>query len=185
MAGALECWGTITDSVPGPFTALAAGLDHVCALRPDGAADCYDGGITHSYQAEPPQTAFAAIAAGWRHSCGITLTDGVLECWGAGVPAQAGQKLAAPPGTFTALSRGWSNNCALRPDGAAQCWKQPFPDLSVRPSANLTTALDSREFDFPVELFPWPSGGLAVVEKAGYINAYDDSDGNDCRRRQL
>ena len=175
-AGDLECWGFVTRSVAGLFTALAVGLYHVCVLRPDGAADCFGDNL--SGQSEPPKTAFAKIAAGWHHSCGITRTGGVLECWGAGVPGQAGQRLAAPSGVFTALSIGWINNCALTPDGAAQCWQQPNPDLSVRPTANLTAAFGGREFVQPVELFPWPAGGLAVVELAGSIQAYDDGNGS-------
>ena len=173
--GRLECWGVVRNvSQAGPFTALAAGLYHVCVLRPDGAAECYGDNL--SRQSEPPKTAFAKIAAGWHHSCGITRTGGVLECWGAGVPGQAGQRLAAPSGVFTALSIGWFNNCALRPDGSAQCWRQPRLDSSVRPTANLAAAFGGREFVQPVELFPWPAkegGGLAVVERAGSIYAYD------------
>ena len=173
-AGRVECWGKITESVAGPFTALAVGLHHFCALRPDGVAACY--GSNPGHQTEPPETAFSAIAAGWHHTCGITQADGFLECWGAGEPTQAGQRLDAPPGVFTALSSGWQNNCALRPDGAAQCWRQPNPPLYVRPSANLTAAFGGRIFGFPVELFPWPTGGFAVAELAGAIYWYDDRD---------
>ena len=47
--------------------------------------------------------------------------------------------------------------------------------------AKLTPALGGRGFDFPVELFPWPAGGLAVVDRSGYIKAYDagNDDGDD------
>ena len=178
VSGRLECRGSIGNvSQAGPFTALAAGEHHVCVLRPDGTAACYGKIVGH--QTHPPETAFTEIAAGWHHTCGITRADGVLECWGAGVPAAAGQRLSAPPGTFTTLSSYLRNNCALRPDGTAQCWRQPNPDPSAQPSANLTAAFGGRIFNFPVELFPWPAGGLAVVEKAGSIRAYDESNGSD------
>ena len=172
-AGNLKCWGFFSISTrAGPFTALAAGLYHLCVLRPNGHALCY--GDNAESQSDTPPTAFAEIAAGWYHSCGITRADGQLECWGSGRPAQPGQRLAAPAGVFTALSSAWRNNCALRPNGQAQCWRQPNPDPSVHYSANLTPAFGGRVFDFPVELFPWPAGGLAVVDRAGAIHSYDD-----------
>ena len=176
IAGDLKCWGFRIAARPGPFTALAAGLHHICLLQPNAAAVCYGDNVRH--QGDTPETAFAAIAAGWHHSCGITRADGALECWGAGAPGRPRQRLAAPAGVFTALSSGWQNNCALRPDGAAQCWPQPNPDPALRHSANLTAAFNGRVFDLPVALFPWPAGGLAVVERAGAIRAYDNDNAN-------
>ena len=176
-AGDLQCWGGApVESLNGPFQALAAGLNHICVLNPDGVALCY--GANENYQSNPPATAFTHIAAGWRHSCGITRRDSTLECWGAQLSGQPDQRLSAPAGTFTALSVGWFNNCALQPDGAARCWRQFNPEPSIRPSANLTEAFDGRVFDFPVELLPWPAGGLAVVERRGEIRAYDPSGAN-------
>ena len=177
VAGDLECWGAkgaTTSSHPGPFTVLAVGLRHSCALRPNGAALCY--GDNAEYQADAPATAFTHIAAGWYHSCGITRDAGVIECWGARLPGRSEQRLAAPAGVFSALSSGWQNNCALRTDGRIQCWRQPYPDLSLPSSENLSPAFGGRVFDFPIELFPWPTGGLTVVERAGVIRLYSDGD---------
>ena len=184
IAGDLECWNAAghTRSHAGPFTALSVGLHHICTLRPTGAAVCYGG--NEDYESAPPQTAFATIAAGWRHSCGITRANGFIECWGAGVRAQPGQRLAAPAGVFTTLSSGWSNYCALRPDGAAQCWHQPSQDPSVRVPEHFSIAFGGKVFDLPVELFPWPTGGLAVVERAGVIQAYD-ADGSAAAPRPI
>lgn len=173
-AGDLHCWGSYKIKETGPFQALAVGVDHICVLRLDGAPACY--GQNWYYQSAPlPETAFTQIAAGSNHSCGITL-DGVLECWGSGVKARPALRLDAPSGVFTAVSISWKNNCGLRTDGTAQCWRQPNPARVALPTANLVAAFNGRIFERPIELFSWPSGGLAVVELSGSIKAHDASD---------
>ena len=169
----LLCWRNKGEPVitPGPFRVLAVGLHHQCALGEDGGAFCL--GNNDSRQATPPPTAFTAIAAGWSHSCGIT-ERGWLECWGSTAAGAAGQRLAAPGGEFTAISIGWRHSCGLRPSGYAECWYQE--DVRERAvSLNLTTAFGGRGFDQPVDLFPWPGGGLAVVERSGTIGVYSDA----------
>lgn len=175
-AGALHCWGDYEMKDSGPFQALAVGPYHTCVLRLDGAAACY--GRNWHYQSAPlPESAFTQIAAGLNHSCGIR-HDGVLECWGSGVKARPALRLDAPSGIFTALSSNWKNNCGLRTDGTAQCWRQPYPVQAEPFSANLVAAFNGRVFENPVELFPWPSGDLAVVELSGSIQAYNAGDIN-------
>lgn len=171
----LLCWenGETPEITPGPFRELAAGLHHICALREDGSARCHM--YNRHRQAEPPPTAFTALAAGWRHSCGITRA-GLLECWGTGLPGAPGQRLESPDGEFIALSIGWRHSCGLRPGGYALCWYQP----DVTPSAvspHLTEAFGGQVFEQPVDLFPWPGGGLAVVERQGVIRVHWDSPG--------
>ena len=168
----LLCWrnNQPPEITPGPFRNLAAGLHHRCALREDGSALCR--GYNGRQQAAPPPTAFTALAAGWHHSCGIT-GAGRLECWGAGLPGAPGQRLDAPDGAFTALSIGWRHSCGLRPGGYAICWYQP--DLNPPASSlHLAEAFGGRVFEQPVDLFPWPGGGLAVVERQGVIRVHSD-----------
>ena len=169
----LLCWrrNEAPEITPGPFRDLAAGVNHSCALREDGSARCH--GDNSSQQAAPPPTAFTAIAAGWHHSCGIA-KSGRLECWGAGLPGAPGQRLAAPDGSFTALSIGWRHSCGLRPGGYAVCWRQPDGDPLSEVSPPLAMAFGGRVFGQPVDLFPWPGGGLAVVERQGAIIIHKD-----------
>ena len=169
--------GRLTEIIPGPFARLAAGLHHICALREDGGAFCQ--GLNHSNQASPPPTKFAQIAAGWHHSCGITRANRI-ECWGSGRSGATGERLAAPDGEFAAITIGWRNSCALRPNRRAVCWHTPdylpvsLASEIVNPSDNLSPAFGGAEFNSPVDIFPWPSGGLAVVEREGIIAAHHD-----------
>ena len=147
------------------------GLHHVCALREDGSAFCQ--GDNEHFQATPPPTKFVQLAAGWRYSCGITRAR-LIECWGSGRAAAPGERLAAPDGEFAAIAIGWKNSCALRPNGRAICWHTP----EFLPEGNLprgvSPAFGGAIFSAPVELFPWQSGGIAVVERKGIIAVHHD-----------
>ena len=165
--GALRCWGKNdlgqADNHSGPFQSLALGVWNTCALRPAGAAWCQ--GDNAAGQSTPPPGAFTHIAAGSDYACGIR-PSGRPECWGGGF----GPELGEPEGIFTSLSAGWDTFCALTPAGYPVCWRyqpgaatpQLLPELTFRAPA--ATAIQQ-----PVELFPWPGGGLAVAQRSGSI----------------
>ena len=157
-AGDLECWGRNNygqaEWREGPFTALAVGRRHLCALRPDGTAFCQ--GNNYYDQDDPPDAVFAGIAVGLNYSCGIT-DAGAVACWGT--------RAFPPAGSFAALFAGRERACVLRPDGTAACWAMGGGLVPL----NVTQAFGGRTFDQPVELFPWPGGGLAVAERRGTI----------------
>ena len=161
----------LTEITPGPFTQLAVGVEHICALREDGSAFCQ--GSNDHRQASPPPTKFVQIAAGWRHACGITRASRI-ECWGSGRAGAPGERLAAPDGEFAAIAIGWRNSCALRPNGRAVCWRTadhlPVDDLPI----GVAEAFGGAKFDAPVDILPWPSGGLAIVDRSGVITAHYD-----------
>ena len=163
FAGDLECWGNNqfrqAERRDGPFTALSTGFAHVCALRPDGSAFCQ--GRDYHGEARPPAASFTSITAGNGHSCGLT-DAGAPVCWG--------REGAAPAGPFTALASGWQRACGLRPDGMAACWQMAgnSRSLTVAPEP----ALEGVSFEQPVGLFPWPEGGLAIVERRGVITVH-------------
>ena len=167
----------LTEITPGPFSGLDVGLHHICALREDGSAFCQED--NRQFRSSPPPTKFVQIAAGWNHSCGITRARRI-ECWGSGRPAAPGERLAAPDGEFVAITIAWRNSCALRPNGRAVCWGTPdylpsdFAPEIPNISAGVSPAFGGAEFNLPVDIFPWPSGGLAVVEHKGVITAHRD-----------
>ena len=163
-----------TEITTGPFTQLAVGIDHICALRQDGSASCQ--GNNQLWQSSPPSTKFAQIAAGWHHSCGITRAN-LIECWGSGQAGSPGERLAAPDGEFAALAIGWRNSCALRPSGRAVCWRTPdhLPPTDDRlPRGGVSLAFGGAQFDEPVDIFPWQNGGLAIVHRKGIITIHHD-----------
>ena len=165
----MACWNSNSELAitPGPFTSLGLGLHHACAVRTDGGVFC--DGAHFSRRSQPPPTKFVQISGGWNHACGITETSDI-ECWGSGVAGAPGERLSAPEGEFTAVSIGWRNSCALRPNGRATCWLQP----DTQNPSELSEAFGGVRFEQPVELFPLPSGDLAVVERKGVIAAYSD-----------
>lgn len=83
------------------FMALATGAHHACGLTAGGSVHCWGrnvegqlgAGFTSSFSAtpEPVQNGlvFAAISAGWEHTCGMT-TGGVAYCWGSNLNGQLG-----------------------------------------------------------------------------------------------
>ena len=186
----MACWNNNRRELaitPGPFTKLAAGLHHACAIKSDSSVFCGEEDHAQtSHRSQPPPTKFVQIAGGWSHTCGITeISD--IECWGSGVPGAPGERLSAPEGKFTAISIGWRNSCALRPNGHAVCWhqhaneplylresNQPASSDQLSYTVQLSEAFGGIEFEQPVELFPLPDDGLAIVERNGLIAAYSD-----------
>ena len=162
-----------TEITPGPFTQLAVGIEHICALRQDGSAFCQ--GNDQSWQATPPPTKFTQIAAGWHHACGITRASRI-ECWGSGRAGFPGERLTAPDGEFDALAIGWRNSCALRPNGRAVCWRAPddLPPTGDLLPNGVSLAFGRAKFDTPVDIFPWQSGAVAIVHRRGIITAHYD-----------
>ena len=178
-AGELRCWGSNNrgqaETADGPFQAVALGARHTCLLRTDGTVWCQ--GEDGEGQSSPPEGSFTQIAAGERFSCGLR-TGGAAVCWGGGF----GKELAAPEGEFTALAVGWDTACGLWGNGTRECWI--YRADAPEPVA-VTLKLDNSllEIQQPVELFPWPGGGMAVVEYSGYIALCLAVEGSPCAAR--
>ena len=178
LRGDLRCWGKNdngrADSRSGPFLALAVGIAHTCVLRSDGTAFCQ--GDNAAGQSDPPDTVFTQITAGSEHTCGI-LPTGALECWGGStdkVSKIENRQPVAPAGIFSSINAGWKSTCAVNAQGHAECWEfvyqvNPFPPYDRLNFKNVLPGYTSHQ---PTEVFPWPTGGLAVAEKAGSIVAY-------------
>ena len=171
----LTCWGKNDDgraaARQGPFRALAVGIAHTCVLQNDSTAVCQ--GANNASQSESPETAFDQISVGRDFGCGLT-TTGRVECWGVSVDEASSGGLSVPQGPFSALSAGWSHTCALLSDGHAKCWQYPSPAHPPPPygQLNFVSVLSDISFEQPLDIFPWPDGRLAIVEKKGLISAH-------------
>ena len=113
--------------IPGaPYSDIAVGFLHACALRADGGGVlCW--GDNRSGQTDAPGGAYTAIVAGYWHTCALG-ADGEVTCWGDGPYndryADAPEHISTdpPPGPYTAVTAGDHFTCALRADGEATCW---------------------------------------------------------------
>ena len=173
--GDLICWGKNNDgqadSRRGTFRALAVGIAHTCVLDNDNMVLCQ--GDSASGQSSPPKAAFTQISSGKDHSCGLLPTRDVV-CWGRGQSKAINVRLGSPPGPFTSISAGWRQTCALTDDGHAQCWNYEYLPIPFPPYDRLqfTDALPGYTLNQPTDVFPWPNGGLAVVDREGSIRTY-------------
>ncbi|HEV7838960.1 MAG TPA: hypothetical protein VGO75_12895 [Gemmatimonadaceae bacterium] len=135
------------------FTALAAGGYHTCALTGSGAAYCWGynifyqvgDGTTETRRGPtlvhtPSGVSFAAISAGFWHTCGVT-ASGAAYCWGSNVEGALGDgttttpsepvAVSAPVGvTFVSVSAGGGHTCGVTSTGVAYCWgENPYGGL--------------------------------------------------------
>ena len=160
---------------PGVFTQIAAGEYHTCGLRPGGQPECW-GGDFGAALAEPAGE-FTVISGGRDTFCALT-AEGYPRCWRylPGSPQAAAtatdfSTVAATPATeFSAAAA----TPATDPSTATA---EPTTDPSAAtppPAIEFSAAVAEPVLRLPVELFPWPGGGLAAVERAGIILCFSD-----------
>jgi alpha-tubulin suppressor-like RCC1 family protein len=133
-----------------PYTSIATGGGHSCAVRSDGIAVCWgdntygqlgDGTNNDKLLAVYPPVktgpgftdylrGVVDIAAGESHACAV-LGDGTAWCWGWNGSGQLGdgtttdRNIAAPVSGLTdviAIDAGYWHTCAVRADGTVWCW---------------------------------------------------------------
>jgi len=127
--------------VAGTYTQVAAGADHVLALRADGSLWAwgynYNGELgnhtnngTPNANPTPTQVAgtYTQVAAGGYHSLALR-ADGSLWAWGLNIFGQLGNgstSTSATPtqvaGTYTQMTVGQDHSLALRADGSLWAW---------------------------------------------------------------
>ena len=164
LNGAVQCWGRNSDGagqpLSGPFSEVAAGSRDTCVARLGGAVFCQGRS-----QLQPPKTDLAQISVGTGYACGLA-GDGRLECWNSLGPT------LTHTGPFAAVSAGDDVLCALRRTGRAECWNRS-PDAGGAGPEAAYRDFGGGHFRWPVDMFPWPGGGVAVVERPGTISRYN------------
>lgn len=126
------------------FVDIASGATHSCGVVASGAAFCWGSGSngrlgrggTDLTDADTPVAvaggiAFAALAIGDSHNCGLS-TAGLAYCWGRNTNGQLGSGATnsyntAPVSvsggrTYSAISAEEGTTCALTTTGQAYCW---------------------------------------------------------------
>lgn len=142
------------------FAAVSVGDEAYCALRESGGVECWDNrgsdqtasGRIRIDAVTPSGSDFVSISVGIRHACGRR-QDNTVACWGdnydyygyceadqygmplCGFEAQGDYigQAESPAGEFIAVSAGAFHNCALRPNGSAECWGRNFSGQATPP----------------------------------------------------
>jgi alpha-tubulin suppressor-like RCC1 family protein len=190
--GRIACWGrnhrrqlgwgaeprsaTPTIVEGGPWTALAAGAAHTCAIATaDGTVWCWganslgQGGHAGSVdqpdptEADTDVTGWDALAAGNVHTCGIA--GGVLYCWGGNGYDQLGlgnddDPLPTPQQVggetnWESISTGVFHTCGIRDGGRLFCW-------GANPDGRLGVG-DTNPRDLPAEVDMGGARWIAVA----------------------
>ncbi len=108
-------WWFGTQVPEGELRQLGLGVEHACALDPDGAVRCW--GHSADGRTEPPPGRWAASSVGGEHACALD-EDGHASCWGRDTDGST----QPPEGRFGQISAGFGHSCGLRLDGSAACW---------------------------------------------------------------
>ncbi len=167
-AGGVKCWGYGGWGLIGDGTgssrstpvdvsgmtsgviALAAGGQHMCAVKNTGALLCWGwngygqlGDRTNSNRSTPTDVdgldaGVIAVAPGMYHTC-ASLATGGAKCWGYNGDGQLGSnnwnQTYAPVSVYgmtdatTSISSGERHTCVVRTSGALSCWGDSYNGL--------------------------------------------------------
>lgn len=122
------------------FSAISAGLSHICALAPDGVAWCWgyealpipNGHPNPSFLPNPRRVTgappFTRINAGGYHTCALT-EDDTAWCWGIDAlgagpsPLESAKPVLVDGGhRFVEIASARFTSCGRDRSGAAWCW---------------------------------------------------------------
>lgn len=126
--GAAHCWGLNLWGQLGSGS-VSSEVARIPIFGPDAYGPPGLAGVNHPTALET-DLRFRQIAAGDRHTCGLTV-DGLIYCWGYGAWGQLGngtrEHSARPvrvPGDreFRAVTAGGTHSCGLTTAGALYCW---------------------------------------------------------------
>ncbi len=174
-------------------TAMAAGLDHSCALTTAGGVKCWGDngtgklgdGTTTAHQAPVNVSGLAngvsAMAAGGDHTCALTTAGGV-KCWGWNRTGQIGDggttnrltptDVSGLTSGMSAIAAGREHTCALTSAGGVKCWGSNY--YGQLGDGTTTTQLT------PTDVSGLASGVTAVAAAAYHTCALTTGGGAKC-----
>ncbi len=214
-AGGVKCWGdnrlgqlgdgttedrwTAVDvlGLTAGVSAIAAGMDHTCALTQAGGVKCWgyngDGelGDGSGVQQDTPVDVLgltegvSAIAAGYYHTCALT-QDGGVKCRGDNYSGELGdgtQTYAYAPVDVVGLSSGVSalalgqdHTCALTQGGAVQCWGSNHSDqLGDGTTTDRHTPVDVLGLSASVSALAAGGGHTCALTQSGGVECWGDN----------
>ena len=117
--GLAHCWGVEEDPVrqapADRFSAISAGLLHVCGLTPGGEVRCW--GIDDEGQLDAPAGTYTQVSSGGDYACALA-EDCSVTCWG----NADGGRLEPPDACFVQIDSGSGANCGITDDDRVLCW---------------------------------------------------------------
>ena len=132
ILGGIDHQTVLEWATPDEPAKIAAGERHTCAIRRDGAIDCW-GDNDYGQLDAPDAHDFVQVSLGDLHSCGLH-QDGTLSCWGAGSDdaltgsgVHLGQAVVPKQVKFKEVGAGAVHTCAVTVDDTLMCWGAGAP----------------------------------------------------------
>jgi alpha-tubulin suppressor-like RCC1 family protein len=111
--------GLIVDQCLISSSVIAAGSDHVLALKTDGRIVAWGDNDDGQLDVPAPNDDFVMVAAGDDHSLGLKW-DGTVQAWGDNYFGQT--NVPAPNANFVAVAAGEYHSLGLKSDGSIVAW---------------------------------------------------------------
>ena len=191
----------IVQGLTSGVSAITAGYSHTCALiAASGAVMCWGdnqygklGDGTTDRRSSPVQVvglngAMSAIAAGYGHTCALTVGGGsVIKCWGWNNHGQLGNGNAAfslTPldvqglnGAIGAITAGFYHNCALTKEGGMKCWgNNSYGQIGDASKDDRFTAVDVDELTSGVSAITAGRWHTCALTQAGGVKCWGGND---------
>jgi cysteine-rich repeat protein len=155
---AIQCWGItngdgqLNAPANAPYVNLASTNYSSCAIRQDGAIDCW--GMASQIVNKPTSGVFSKLASSSNNYCGLR-ADGAVQCWG-NIAASEG---IPPTGElFVDLVMGEAHACGLRADGSVRCWGEGEPEEQGDSSDQGQATPPSSPLDYFTSIGAGPGG---------------------------
>lgn len=204
--GGVKCWGNSSFGSLGDGTnvrrftpvdvsglgsgveAIAAGMDHTCALTSAGGVKCWgsnrfgslgDGTTTDRWtpvDVSGLSSGVTAIAAGFGHSCAVRA--GGVKCWGS-VARDRLTPVDVPglSGGVRAIDTSGSHSCALTAAGGIKCWgSNANGQLGDGTLNNSSTPVDVVGLSGRVRAIATGTGGSCALTATGGVKCWGLND---------